>query len=1134
MSGPNPTIGYKYHLGMQLALAHGPVDSVNSVEIDERPVWDGATIDSQIYIDKPDLFGEFEGGISGAVDLLSGKRSQGENSYLKGVLPNFGGKIPAFRGVVSAVLRRPYLSNNPYLKPWSFLLQRVFATSDGSPSWNPSLAAVKETGVEGYDVTQRFSTEGPNIQYPAIPEMVYRTPFEDKANGQVFFIAGSLSGFSYYSAVARYDTNSLGFTGRSPTTQLLEFDEDAFSVSFSGGLVGVRRSTSAAGVSLRRLSPADLSVEAASAPVPGVVGTGAKTLITIPYRGEAHVLSHDEVAGYPAGVKVFQYYPNQPEDFPDPLFFSHELPRSSYLDATNLVLVRSFQKGVWLIATGGSIPDGSVGVTRYEPEFVGAVEYFTEYDYGVHAIGTSTRYRAVGETSEGNLFLHGEGTLAVLQVNDDRTLELLWSREGTGTAVSNRENPHSSWQTAPLIGEARLITGGTSSPTVTSFNLTNGVPIYEDVTIPISLSFASRNTLVQQAGPFDKGLFFYANTDARTFGFDIKANIRNADMNPAHIIRESLTNTVWGRGLPENLLDDDSFAAAAATLFTEKLGLSLLWAKETSINDFIQIVLNHIDGVLYVDRRTGKFVLKLIRADYGDGSSLLALDDTNVISWTEVNQPSYNDLVNTVTIQFNDRDNKTGGSVTLHNLALIQIQGREISTVRQYQGVCTRALAGRIAARDLRASSTPLVSGTLTVTSDIEDLYPGSPFRLSSPRHGVRDLVCRVTEIDVGNHQKGEIKIKFAQDVFGTLFSGALSEDTPPPSSFITPPVASQQEVAIEAPYWFLENTRSTSEVEQILTDNPDAGFLLATAARPGDNMIEARVLVSEGANNLDFGKAPLAPYIDLSRDLTDDPTDGNLSLTTGRDFDSIEVGMLGKVGGELVFVQQISPTSITLGRGALDTVPQTHLAGEEVVFLTDYGRVFSPEFNASESRTVYVAPENSFGTVPLSDVTPVEVNFDSRASRPLPAGNVRVDGSLLRSLEEDNPEFDTSAVLSWSSRNRLTQVTDAHLSWLSGSTVPEPNTEYRVVVEEKTGVNPFTQVADVNVGTDTSYTLIAADLGVCGSDFIRVKVISQRDGYENFQAKKGLLTVIPCANFITSDGDVLITADGETFLIQE
>jgi len=1135
MAGPNPTIGYKYHLGMQLALAHGPVDSVNSVEIDERPVWDGTTIDSQIYIDKPDLFGEFEGGISGAVDLLSGKRSQGENSYLKGVLPNFGGKIPAFRGVASAVLRRPYLSNNPYLKSWSFLLQRVFSTSDGSPSWNPSLAAVKETGVDGYDVTQRFSTLAPSGWYPGGAPAPFTSVFEDKANGQAFFVLtrGTSGGYSG-SGVQRYDTNSLGFTGRVYDPSSLYYADGAYSVSFSGGFVGVRRGTSSASIRLQRLSAANLSVEATSGVVPDVQSGARNTLLTVPYRGEAHILSHDAYGGVPAGVKVFQYYPNQEDDFPDPLFYDYDLPRYTYLDATNLTLVRSFKKGFWLLATGGSIPAGSVGVTRYEPEFVGAVEYFTEYDYGVHVVGTSTLYRAAGETSEGDLFLHGEGTLAVLQVNDDRTLELLWAQEGTGAQVANRENPHSSWQTAPLIGEVRLVTGGTNDPTVSSFNLTNGDLIYEDVEIPVGLSDANRNTLIQQAGLFDKGLFFYANTDARTLGFDIKANIRNADMNPAHIIRESLTNSVWGRGLPESLLDDDSFSAAAATLFTEKLGLSLLWAKETSINDFIQIVLNHIDGVLYVDRRTGKFVLKLIRADYGDGSSLLALDDTNVISWSEVNQPSYNDLVNTVTIQFNDRDNKTGGSVTLHNLALIQIQGREISTVRQYQGVCTRALAGRIAARDLRASSTPLVSGTLTVTSDIEDLYPGSPFRLSSPRHGVRDLVCRVTEIDVGNHQKGEIKIKFAQDVFGTLFSGALSEDTPPPSSFITPPVASQQEVAVEAPYWFLENTRSTSEVEQILTDNPDAGFLLATAARPGDNMIEARVLVSEGANNLDFGKAPLAPYIDLSRDLTDDPADGNLSLTTGRDFDSIEVGMLGKVGGELVFVQQISSNSITLGRGALDTVPQPHLAGEEVVFLTSYGRVFSPEFNASESRTVYVAPENSFGTVPLSDVTPVEVNFDSRASRPLPAGNVRVDGSLLRSLEEDNPEFDTSAVLSWSSRNRLTQVTDAHLSWLSGSTVPEPNTEYRVVVEEKTGANPFTQVADVNVGTDTSYTLVADALGVCGSDFIRVKVISQRDGYENFQAKTGILTVIPCANFITSDGDVLITADGETFLIQE
>lgn len=1127
MAGPNPTIGYKYFLGMHQALAHGPVDSVNQIDIDDRPVWAGAVLDSQVYIDRPNLFGEFEGGIQGAVDLVSGKRSQGENSYLASVLPKVNGKIPTFRGVVAAVLRRPYMSNNPYLKSWSFLLQRVFATSDDSPSWNPSLAAVKETGIDGYEVTQRFLTSAPAGWYSGGTAPL-TSVFEDKAHGQAYFVLTRNPG----SGVQRYDTNSLGFTGRTYDPSSTYFSDGAYSASVSGGFVGVRRSALVSGaVRLQRLSPADLSIEATSDVVPGVQAGARCTLLTVPFRGEAHILSHDAYGADPAGVKVFQYYPNQEEDFPEPLFFDYELPRTVYLDATRITLVRSFKKGFWVIATGGSIPAGSVGVARYEPEFVGAVEYFFEHDYGIHEIGVSSSYPTAGETSEGDLLLYGTNTLSVLQVNDDRTLDVRWVKEGV---TSQRENPHSSWQTAPLIGEVRIITGGTAEPLVSSYLLTTGEPVYEDVEVPGSVQNTSRYTVIQQAGLYDKGLYFLAETGAVVSGIDIQANIRNADMNPAHIIREALTNKVWGRGLPEALLDDTSFAEAATTLFDEKLGLSFLWAKETTINDFIQIVLTHIDGVLYVDRRTGKFVLKLVRPDYGDGSSLPVIDDTNVVSWVEVNQPSYNDLINTLTVQFNDRDNKTGGSVTVHNLALIQLQGREISTVRQYQGVTTRALAGRIAARDLRTASTPLLTGTITVVSGFVDLYPGDAFRVSSPRHNIRDTIVRVTEIDVGDHKKGEVRIKFAQDVFGTLYSGVLSGETPPPSSFISEPVASPQEIAVEAPYWFLENTRSTTEVEQILSDNPDAGFLLATAARPGDNMIEARVLVSEGANNLDFGKAPLAPYFDLSRDLTDDPADGSLSLVSGRDFDSIEVGMLGKVGNELVVVLQVSDDSITLGRGALDTIPQAHAEGEEVVLLTDFGRVFSPEFNASESRTVYVAPENSFGTVPLSDVSPVDVTFDSRASKPLPAANVRLDGVSLRELAEDNPVFDTSAVLSWSSRNRLTQVTDAHLTWLSGSTVPEPNTEYRVVVEEKTGAAPFTVVADINVGSATSYTLVGSDLGTCGSDFIRIRVIAQRDGYTNWQEKVATLEVEPCSNFITSEGEVLITADDEVFLVQE
>ena len=90
---------------------------------------------------------------------------------------------------------------------------------------------------------------------------------------------------------------------------------------------------------------------------------------------------------------------------------------------------------------------------------------------------------------------------------------------------------------------------------------------------------------------------------------------QGSDMNPAHIIRESLTNGDWGLGHTFSDIGP-SFAVAADALFSEGFGLSLLWQRESTIEDFIADVLKHIDAYLYVDRRSGRWELRLIRADY--------------------------------------------------------------------------------------------------------------------------------------------------------------------------------------------------------------------------------------------------------------------------------------------------------------------------------------------------------------------------------------------------------------------------------------------------------------------------------------------------------------------------------------
>jgi hypothetical protein len=89
-----------------------------------------------------------------------------------------------------------------------------------------------------------------------------------------------------------------------------------------------------------------------------------------------------------------------------------------------------------------------------------------------------------------------------------------------------------------------------------------------------------------------------------------------ADANPAHIIYECLTNTDWGMGSPSSLIDVTSFENAGVELFNEPLGLSMIWTKQATIQDFVQEVLDHIQATLFVDPQSGLLTLKLIRGDY--------------------------------------------------------------------------------------------------------------------------------------------------------------------------------------------------------------------------------------------------------------------------------------------------------------------------------------------------------------------------------------------------------------------------------------------------------------------------------------------------------------------------------------
>lgn len=314
-----------------------------------------------------------------------------------------------------------------------------------------------------------------------------------------------------------------------------------------------------------------------------------------------------------------------------------------------------------------------------------------------------------------------------------------------------------------------------------SANLGADIPAYRGVVGAVLRKCYMGNT------PYLKPWAFWASrihvrSGGVTQWYDAKAAIGD-DMNPAHIIRELLTDQTWGMGYADGDIDDASFQAAADTLYSEGFGLSFIWERSQSIEDIVQSVMEHIDAALYVSRDTGKFCLKLARDDY-DPNTIPVLGEDDIVSITDFRRPALGDLINQVTVKFWDYASGNDNSVTVQDLALANQQRTTIGTATTYAGVVTSSLATKIASRDLKAVSSPLASATLQCGRAAALLNIGDVFKLVWPRLGLSSMIMRVTGMELGELDGNTVKIDAVEDVFAF---GASTYAPPPPSGWVAP-----------------------------------------------------------------------------------------------------------------------------------------------------------------------------------------------------------------------------------------------------------------------------------------------------------------------------------------------------------
>lgn len=554
------------------------------------------------------------------------------------------------------------------------------------------------------------------------------------------------------------------------------------------------------------------------------------------------------------------------------------------------------------------------------------------------------------------------------------------------------------------------------------------------------------------------------------------------DMNPAHIIYQCLTDPEWGMGYPTADIDDASFTAAADTLYSESMGMSILWDRGAAIEDFIKEVLKHIDAVAYVDRTTGKFKLKLIRNDYTI-AALPVIDASNAERVEELKTPSLGELVNTVTVRYWDSCAGKTAAVGAQDLAMVQLQGGAIGTTIDYPGFTTDALAARAAARDLKSLATPLASCKVYANRAAASFNVGDVFRLVWPELSV-DMAMRITAMSYGDGKKYQVKIQCVQDVFNlpnAISSGGVSEWADPVSA----PAASPNRIVQEAPYYEIVQQLGQTDTDSKLASYPDVGYLLAAGSRSSGDAYHAALYVDAGAGYVDSGTVDFAPYARLAGATTQAAT--VLTIDSGVDLDTVTIGTHCQIDAELMRVDAVSATSLTVGRGVLDTVAATHSVGASILFWDNFGGSDEVEYVTGEAANVKLLPVTGQGML-AAGLAPVDtVTFAQRAVRPYPPGQLQVNGSYYPAA------ITGDMALTWAHRNRLQQTSGTLADHTAASIGPEAGTTYTLRIYNSSN----TLVRTESGLTGTAYTYTSANETLDGGPFnsMRFELESVRGG---------------------------------------
>lgn len=1080
-------IGHKVYLGLHTVLCQ-KLDHISKILIDDKTAWNGRAMDAQATIDKPDLFGgkESGGGWKGVIDVLSGAATQTQNDYLKTLLGST--VVPAFRGVVSLVFRQNYIGNAPFLKP---IKVKGSAIYHGYGGWLPDLAPVPAVGNGAADEAAGFIYIAIDASYS-----MFEWPFEriEQAKTEINAALETLKGAAPSIRIVTFGESATALASieylDASDAQIDTMKAWVTAIAYSGtsgqDVPGSGSNWNGAVASAGTFFAQDDSAPASEASRGSAfLGGGIEQFLNATTFGASNTNAN-------SARTVLIVTDGSPEP-----------TTSAAAAAATLDLVPSIATYVVNVGNSDTTYSEIVDTTPTSVSVVGVEEDDISVDTAAASVGPNTiadPVKMVGQWSLGrfsgiwptnnynnisldpfydtvtannpnvvtaNLWIDISAYPDGSEIYYSDTLNIIGD---SGTAVHS----YPDYLQLSTITQAQYDANATGTLQVTrntaylgSASVLSVIERQHTITksagskyLRVELRFGGTHTTAkvtrqQVLAPTIRIAGEEQGDLSSVFGTALNGH---HDRNPAHILRDMII-APWYGGDGDQTVIGDSFATAAQTLYDEGFGLTFLFETPSDRMGIKRQIEEHIGGHIFQSPATGKWEIKLIRDDY-DVGTLTTIDGSMISDVISVERPMQEELPNQVTVEWTKREDGKTATLTDHNSAGVQALGYISSVKVAMPGISYEALASRVLQREILSRTVPLWRGKIKVTYLPADHDLGTAIIIDDARLGMDAVVCRITEIDRGNGRDNAVLISFVEDLFSLGSAAHVVTDDVTDADPAGALPATYQLVA-EAPHWVAARVLGDAQIAQQLDEDPDFGTLMATCDQPSGRHVDALITKNNGTawyqdGTCDFATiATLGAYVDGDADSVTLTTDVPSGL-----FDVLDTDLI-QIGTEIMRIDDISYSgdvaTITVGRGALDTVPVAHTAGAPVFFWFEAIGTDGDAYTSGQTAEVRLLPRTFSESLPPSLATTQSVTFASRAIRPYPPGNFQLEAAYSLTGVQTGDLDGT-----WNHRDRLTQTTATPEDYADGDVGPEASVTYTPQRRILEALDDIFDVADI------------------------------------------------------------------------